>query len=155
MDLDRQIRPLDVEVGDLVEQVRTTPPPADPREADELSLFLDRHQDEPIVLTGFDGEQLPVSPEVRQVLAQAALGLREGRAVSVLSIAQRFTLRQAAALLGLDRTTLLELVADGEIPVGPDGRVALSDLVAHHERRRVAYLAHLEEMAHKALKNAS
>ncbi len=149
MDLDSRIWPPDTAVGDL-EPVRTTPPPLDPREVDELGLFLDRHQDEPIALTGSDGEELPVPPEVRQVLAQAALALREGRAVTVLAVSQRLSLRQAAALLGLDRSALLELVADGELPTGRDGCLALADVVALHERRRAAQLAQLEDMARYA-----
>ena len=96
-------------------------------------------------LSGPDGEQLVLPPEVFEVLRDSVDAMAQGQAVKVVPVSQRLTTQEAADLLGVSRPAVVKLLGSGEIPFelpGRHRRVRLADVLAYRERasdeRRVA-----------------
>lgn len=79
-----------------------------------------------------------VLPDVAvEMLRQACTALTDGGGVAVTGIAQELTTGEAAKMLGLARTALIDLLNRGQIAsrrVGTHRRISLADLLAYHRK---------------------
>lgn len=134
---------------------QTVLPPV--QSVNSLAEFLDRLGVEPTVaLSGPDGEQLVLPPEVFGLLRDVVDMMAQGHGVAVAPVHERLTTQEAAGLLGVSRPTLVKLLESGEIEFERPGchrRIRLADLLAYRERisqdRRVA-LDRMAEIANEA-----
>ena len=101
----------------------------------------DRGLDGPVTLTlaaGEDTVSLAGTPEISEALADVLRLVQADAGVIVLPSGRDLTTGQAAAVLGVSRSRLLDLLDAGDLPcyrVGSHRRVRLVDLLDH--RRRV------------------
>lgn len=122
-------------------------PPEDLSSMLELARLLQSRQ-EPGLLVGVDGEQIPLPPEVDRVLRHAVEVMRQGRAVHVAPQNLVLTTQEAADLLDVSRPTLVKLLGDGAIPFDQPNRhrrVRLHDVLDYRARRHAAQRAALDE----------
>lgn len=127
-------------------------PPEDVEALLDLARFIEHH-DEPGLLLGPDGEQVPLPAEVYRVLVEVVEAMREGKAITVLPQMQRLTTQEAADFLGISRPTFVKLLEGGEIPFEQPGRhrrILLSDLLAFQQRRQIERRAALNRMTEDA-----
>lgn len=124
----------------------------------EVSNFLEayeaRHGERPerrFLLIGSDtGEQVELPEQVYNVLTRAVDALSQGKAVTIAPQEPRLTTQQAADLLGVSRPTVVRLIESGDLAaerVDSRRRLALSEVLAHRERRRARQLAMLDATA--------
>ncbi len=126
-------------------------PPEDLGQVKCLDRML--HRMNSVTLRGVDDEEMPLPPEVYEVLLEVVTAMSKGQAVSVAPRSQRLTTSEAADFLGISRPTLVKLLEGGDIPFEQPSRhrrVLLSDLVAFKQRRRDARRATLAEMTRSA-----
>jgi len=127
-------------------------PPEDLEELVDLARFIEQHN-EPGLLLGPDGEQVPLPAEVYRILVEVVEAMREGKAITVLPQMQRLTTQEAADFLGISRPTFVKLLEGGEIPFEQPGRhrrIMLSDLLAFQQRRQSPRRAALNRMTEEA-----
>ena len=116
---------------------------------DRLLALLSQDEAPSTTLTGPDGEELVLPPEVFEVLRDVVTAMSQGQAVTVAPVHQRLTTQEAADLLGVSRPTLVKLLEDGEIPYEQPGRhrrVLLSEVLAYRQRRSVRAREALDRM---------
>jgi excisionase family DNA binding protein len=127
---------------------RTILPPAESLTG--LVALLDRLGAEPTTtLSGPNGEQLVLPPEVFEVLRDVVEAMAQGQAVTIAPVHQRLTTQEAADLLGVSRPTVVKLLESGEIPFEQPGRhrrIRLADVLAYRERASVERRAALDRM---------
>jgi excisionase family DNA binding protein len=123
-------------------------PPEDLSSMLELARFLQSRQ-EPGILVGLAGEQMPLPAEVDRVLRHAIEVMRQGKAVHVAPQNLVLTTQEAADLLDVSRPTLVKLLEDGAIPFDQPNRhrrVRLHDVLDYRARRHAAQRAALDEL---------
>lgn len=116
---------------------------------DRLLALLSQDEAPSTTLTGPDGEELVLPPEVFEVLRDVVTAMSQGQAVTVAPVHQRLTTQEAADLLGVSRPTFVKLLEDGEIPYEQPGRhrrVLLSEVLAYRQRRSVRAREALDRM---------
>ncbi|MFZ4811247.1 MAG: helix-turn-helix domain-containing protein [Ilumatobacteraceae bacterium] len=127
---------------------RTVLPPTE--SLDELVAMLSRPDAEPTTtVSGPNGEQLVLPPEVFEVLRGVVEAMASGQAVTIAPVHQRLTTQEAADLLGVSRPTLVKLLEAGEIPFEQPGRhrrVRLADVLAYRSRASIERRASLDRM---------
>ena len=127
---------------------RTVLPPTE--SLDELVAMLSRPDAEPTTtVSGPNGEQLVLPPEVFEVLRGVVEAMASGQAVTIAPVHQRLTTQEAADLLGVSRPTLVKLLEAGEIPFEQPGRhrrVRLVDVLAYRSRASIERRASLDRM---------
>jgi excisionase family DNA binding protein len=127
---------------------RTVLPPTE--SLDELVAMLRRPDAEPTTtVSGPNGEQLVLPPEVFEVLRGVVEAMASGQAVTIAPVHQRLTTQEAADLLGVSRPTLVKLLEAGEIPFEQPGRhrrVRLADVLAYRSRASIERRASLDRM---------
>lgn len=129
-------------------------PPQDLSEMLELARFLEDHA-APAMLLGPDGEQIPLPMQAYDVLRQVVSAMERGEAVSVEPIDRQLTTQQAAALLGVSRSTLVRLLDEDELPFERLGesrhrRLRLHDVLAYRDRKRADRRIRLDELTRQA-----
>ncbi len=110
---------------------------------------LDKHA----TLTGPDGTEVPVPPEVYEALRDVVTAMAQGRAISIAPRNTVLTTQEAADMLNISRPTLVRLLEEGEIPFQRHGRhrkVRLTDVVDYQDRSRKERRAVLAEMTRAA-----
>lgn len=116
---------------------------------DRLLALLSQDEAPSTTLTGPDGEELVLPPEVFEVLRDVVTAMSQGQAVTVAPVHQRLTTQEAADLLGVSRPTFVKLLEDGKIPYEQPGRhrrVLLSEVLAYRQRRSVRAREALDRM---------
>ncbi|WP_420639712.1 helix-turn-helix domain-containing protein [Candidatus Poriferisocius sp.] len=125
----------------------TVLPPEQP--LDGLLALLTGADAPSATLTGPDGEQLLLPPEVFEVLREVVAAMARGQAVTIAPVHQRLTTQEGAELLGVSRPTFVKLLEDGEIPYERPGRhrrVLLSDVLSYRDRRSLQAREALDRM---------
>ncbi|GGN06031.1 hypothetical protein GCM10011609_51790 [Lentzea pudingi] len=110
---------------------------------------LTRSGNEAAALVAPDGTNLPLPPEIFDVLREVVFAMSRGLAITVAPQHTVLTTSEAAHLLGVSRPTLVRLLEAGEIPYEQPNRhrrVRLADLLAYQDRSRRARGAGLDEM---------
>jgi excisionase family DNA binding protein len=100
-------------------------------------------------LSGPNGEQLVLPPEIYEVLRDIIVAMARGQAVTIAPVDQRLTTQEAADLLGVSRPTVVKLLESGEIPFEQPGRhrrVRLADVLAYRGRASAERRAALDRM---------
>ena len=117
--------------------------------ARQVAEALSRKHDQASLVV--DGQRVVLPEEVAAALAAAARELGAGRDVEVVASDKVLSTGQAAALLGLSRTYMVELLDRGELPSerpgGSHRRVKLRDILEYKERRRQDRRAGLDALA--------
>ncbi|WP_189157398.1 helix-turn-helix domain-containing protein [Lentzea pudingi] len=128
---------------------RTVLPPAQPESLSPWVAALTRSGNEAAALVAPDGTNLPLPPEIFDVLREVVFAMSRGLAITVAPQHTVLTTSEAAHLLGVSRPTLVRLLEAGEIPYEQPNRhrrVRLADLLAYQDRSRRARGAGLDEM---------
>jgi excisionase family DNA binding protein len=89
-------------------------------------------------LVGPDGQARPLPPLLHAFLAQLIGFLNEEKAISLVRNQASLTTVEAAAMLGVSRQFLVNILEKGEIPyhlVGTHRRIYAQDLLAYKSRR--------------------
>lgn len=100
-------------------------------------------------LSGPNGEQLVLPPEVFEVLRGVVTAMSDGQAVTVAPVQHRLTTQEAADLLGVSRPTFVKLLDSGELDFEQPGRhrrVRLDNVLAYRERCSVQRRESLDRM---------
>jgi len=95
------------------------------------------------------GRELPVDPALAQLLAKVVARIAQGGQVNVATLPERMTTSAAADFLGVSRTTVMKLIASGELPatkVGTHHRLQHGDVLALKQRREKQRAAVLDEL---------
>ena len=114
----------------------------------ELARFLQSRQ-EPGLLVGVDGEQMPLPSEVDPGRPPPVEAMRQGKGMHVAPQNLVLTTQEAADLLDVSRPTLVKLLEDGAIPFDQPNRhrrVRLHDALDYRARRHPAQRAALDEL---------
>lgn len=122
-------------------------PPEEP--LDGLLALLSVAEAPSTTITGPNGEQLVLPPQVFKVLRDVVTAMAKGQAVTIAPVHQRLTTQEAADLLGVSRPTLVKLLESGEIPFEQPGRhrrVRLADVLAYRAERSVQVRESLDRM---------
>lgn len=105
-------------------------------------------------IEGEDGEEIvPLPGAFLRVIARALTDVAEGRAVSVSTLDEELTTREAADLLNVSRPYLTGLLKDGKIPyrmVGTHRRVRRRDVPIFREKMQADAEEALQELADQA-----
>lgn len=107
-------------------------------------------------LTGPDGEQIVLPPEVFETLRDVVKMMAEGQAIMLAPVNLRLTTQEAADLLGISRQSFIKVLDAGEVAfkkIGRHRRVRLDDLLEYKTRRsrqRREALDRMVEIAHKS-----
>jgi len=89
-------------------------------------------------LVGLNGEARPLPDSLHSFLAELAGLLNEGKSAYIIQDQAKFTTVEAAAMLGVSRQFLINLLESNEIPyhmVGTHRRVYAQDLVQYKAKR--------------------
>ena len=122
-------------------------PPEEP--LDSLLALLSEAEAPNTTITGPNGEQLVLPPQVFEVLRDVVAAMAKGQAVTIAPVHQRLTTQEAADLLGISRPTLVKLLEAGDIPFEQPGRhrrVRLADVLAYRAERSVQVRESLDRM---------
>ena len=122
-------------------------PPEEP--LDSLLALLTGAEPPATTITGPDGEQLMLPPELFEVLRDVVAAMANGQAVTIAPVHQLLTTQEAADLLGVSRPTLVKLLESGQIPFEQPGRhrrVRLADVLAYRAERSVQIRESLDRM---------
>ena len=122
-------------------------PPEEP--LDNLLALLSEAEAPNTTITGPNGEQLVLPPQVFEVLRDVVAAMAKGQAVTIAPVHQRLTTQEAADLLGISRPTLVKLLEAGDIPFEQPGRhrrVRLADVLAYRAERSVQVRESLDRM---------
>lgn len=118
---------------------------------------FDRLGPEPkTTLTGPNGECIALPPEVFKVLHDAVMGIADGQAVTIAHANHRLTTQEAADLLGISRSSFVNLLDAGELDfkkIGRHRRVLLTDVLEYQQRRserRRKALDRIVEISHES-----
>ncbi len=107
-----------------------------PAELNQLIELVSR--EERPALVGREGVRIELPDPIFHLLVNTVRQMQQGRAIILMPEDETFTTQAAAALLGMSRQHLVELMEKGEIPhhrVGTHRRVTLKDLRAYQEVR--------------------
>lgn len=133
---------------------KTVLPPDDLDELLDLTRFLEQHE-EPAILLGPDGEQVPLPLEIYRTLIDVVDAMRHRRAVMIAPVGKVLTTQGAADLLGISRPTLIRLLDEGKIPFecpsgGRHRRLRIEDVLNYQRRQAVVRSETLEELVDDA-----
>lgn len=84
-------------------------------------------------------KSIKLSPEVRQLVTQIFLIMKDGKSIAVLSSEMEITTQQAAELLNFSRPYVVRLLEEGKIPfrkVGTHRRLLLEDVLKYKQYLR-------------------
>ncbi|HEX9989578.1 MAG TPA: helix-turn-helix domain-containing protein [Chloroflexia bacterium] len=101
-------------------------------------LLLMSSQGQAHSLVGPNGEAVQLPHSVLDLLQQIVRELRQGHAVSLVSLDRELTTQQAADLLNVSRPYLIKLLEEGRIPyikTGTHRRVGLQALMEYKAQR--------------------
>jgi excisionase family DNA binding protein len=127
---------------------RTTLPPTG-ESVRTLLRVVETPSTQPPTLVGPDGEQIPLPPEVYEVLRHVVQVMAQGKAVTVAPHNLLLTTQEAADLLGISRPTIVTLLERGDIPFTRPNRhrrVQLIDVLAYQRRASTSRRATLRTM---------
>jgi excisionase family DNA binding protein len=99
------------------------------------------------------GRALDLPQPVYHLLLQILEGMQQGKAISIVSVAQDLTTQQAAEMLGVSRPFFVKLLEADELPfhlAGTHRRVYLRDLLDYKQRRDQGRRAAIKRMADAA-----
>lgn len=100
-------------------------------------------------LWGPNGEKLVLPSEVFEVLREIVDIMAAGQAVTIVPVHQRLTTQQAAGLLAITHSALVELLESGELPFKQKDRhrqVYLTDVLAYKQCRSDRICGSLDRM---------
>jgi len=100
-------------------------------------------------LVGPNNETLEIPMSVFQVLQQAVNYMMHGKALSVIPCDQLLSTQEAADILSISRSSLVQLLEAGKLPfveVGTRRRVQLSDVLEYKKHRSQQRRDSLAEM---------
>lgn len=103
----------------------------------QLTELLESDAELSLVTT--DGRSVPITGELRDVLAHAGRALGRGQAVTVEPRRTVLSTQDAADLLGVSRPTVVKLLQSQEIPYTQPGRhrrIQLEDVLDYQRRIR-------------------
>ncbi|MEI2638832.1 MAG: helix-turn-helix domain-containing protein [Microthrixaceae bacterium] len=126
-------------------------PPWDLTTTRQLDQLL--HESDAAVLRDPDGREVPIPPEVYQVLLTVADAMSRGQAIAVLPRNQRLTTSEAAEFIGVSRPTLIRILDEGRLAYERPNRhrrILLTDLIDFMEQRRMVRRELLSEMTDDA-----
>lgn len=95
------------------------------------------------------GRELSVNPTLAQLIASVVARVAQGGQVSIATLPEQMTTSAAADLLGVSRTTVMKLIASGELPAtmaGTHHRLQHADVRALKQRRDNDRATALEEL---------
>jgi excisionase family DNA binding protein len=95
------------------------------------------------------GVELPLPPEMAEVLYGVAVAMARGQAVIVAPKETTLTTSKAADFLGISRPTLIKLLVAGDIPfttVGNHRRILLDDVISYRDAQRERASRGLDEL---------
>lgn len=95
------------------------------------------------------GRSLSVDPALAKLIAKVVARVAQGGQVNVATLPERLTTSAAADLLGVSRTTVMKLIASGELTstkAGSHHRLRHGDVLALKHRREQNRAAVLEEL---------
>lgn len=104
----------------------------------EIESLLMSSQGQAHRLVGPNGESVELPDSVLDLLQQIVRELRQGHAVSLVSLDRELTTQQAADLLNVSRPYLIRLLEEGRIPyikTGTHRRVSLPALMEYKAQR--------------------
>ncbi len=107
-------------------------------------------------LIGPDGKSQNLPPDVHRFLVALLTDLVAGKSVTILQKDALLTTVEAAAMLGVSRQFLVNLLESGEIPhhkVGTHRRIYVRDVLAYKARRDAKRSEHLNQMAKEAVES--
>jgi len=122
-----------------------------PTDADQLAKVLGfieaheaRHDSSPepaYFLTGAgEHDRVKLTDQLHAILKQVVQALNHGQSISILTRDQEISTQQAAAMLGLNRPTVVKLIDEGELSAHVPGAVRrklrLTDVLAYREELR-------------------
>lgn len=131
-------------------------PSEDDREAIEmLTHALERSSKKAaqITLGGPHPETFKVPQSVFEVLKEAAEQMARGRAINIVPMGMLVTTQQTAAMLGVSRPHVIELIKSGEIPhvpVGSHRRIRIEDVLAFIKRREQSRYDALQRLSERS-----
>ncbi|MBC6471579.1 MAG: helix-turn-helix domain-containing protein [Hormoscilla sp. GM102CHS1] len=119
----------------------TEPVLASLEEAEALKLLVQILNPEnlPAQVVGRDGKAVEMTASVYRIMGQVIQLMAKGRAVSVMSFNQNLTPQEAAYLLNLSYSAMIELIESGEIKARKeiDWRIKLADLMAYKQQQDI------------------
>jgi excisionase family DNA binding protein len=101
------------------------------------------------VLTGPNEEQMPIPPQVFDIMRTAAEILKGGSSVRIVSLDRDLTTQEAADMLNMSRQHLVRLLEEGEIAftrTGTHRRIRMQDVLAFKQKRAVVRRRALREL---------
>ncbi len=130
-----------------IEEHTTLPPTSE--SVRTLLRVVETANTQPPTLVGPDGEQIPLPPEVYEVLRHVVRVMAQGKAVTVAPHNLLLTTQEAADLLGISRPTIVNLLERGDIPFTRPNRhrrVQLIDVLDYQQRASTQRRATLRTM---------
>ena len=143
----------------VVENATVAPSQTDAMLAKEISTRLtavlgDQAQYQlQLVNGGAGGESFTIPAAAMQLLVAALSEMAEGHAVTLLPLHTELTTAQAADLLIVSQSYLIDLLETGEIPshkVGDNYRIQLRDVLSYKQESDAARLKALDELVAQA-----
>ena len=114
-----------------------------------LQFNLKQHSPRQPALIGPDGSKHVLPIEMFEVLSVIASAMTEGKAVTIALVEPQMTTQQAADLLKIRRSALVQLLDEGEIQyetVGRHRRVQLADVLQYRRKRSARRREALDEL---------
>lgn len=134
------------------ERVTLTLSETEIRQARDLEALIEPHRDDfgQLVFDDPDhGEQIRVPRELTGLIQHLVTEIANGRVVQISSMPEELTTTVAARQLEISRTTLLKLIAAGEMPshkVGTHARIKTADVLAFKRARLARQRAAFAEL---------
>ena len=119
----------------------------------DVERFLGSRQTAPAKLTAPDGQEVPLSAALCEVLRQAAHVLAQDETVAILSMDKLLTANGAANLLNISRPSLIHILDRGALPhtlVGTHRRILLRDVIAYMQVRDARRRSALESLVQQS-----
>ncbi len=116
--------------------------PRNQQEIEQASkLYRSLLHEGPASLIGPDGTRIELPSSLRQILAQIAGQMQEGKAVALLPLAEELSTQAAADFLGVSRQFFVRECEAGKVPfhnTGTHRRVLLKDVLDYQKQRSAA-----------------
>lgn len=115
----------------------------------DVRRFLAEQRGRRAVLIGPDGEEVPLSIALYEVLRQASGVLAQNEAVVILPLHKLLTTNEAADLLNISRPSLIQMLERGVLPytkVGTHRRVRVQDVLAYMQEQAIRRRAALDRL---------
>jgi len=105
---------------------------------DQLRILRRLALDSSSKLVGKNGESEALTPALRALIAEIAQHMEAGKTVSILAEQNELTTQRAAAMLGVSRPFLVDLLEKAKLPfhmVGTERRLYHADVLAYKTKR--------------------